>query len=256
MFYHLHLEVLGNWDWFIKNKTLDELLQSYICPFIQNEITIHEGKIFNMTSYGSIQVFLTEKPIDSDWPIPKDKFLSQQGIFDDLQYEKGLREYLLKSDVTSDVYKKALIRIADGSYKEIRKIYENDLMGNSVFFICPFGDKTIDHNYKYAITPAVRECGYTISRVDEEYHTDQVTEKIIECINKSRFIIADLTNERPNCYYEVGYAHALQKPVIIIAKNDTKRHFDISTYKWIYWKNYKDLKSQLMPEIKAIISKF
>ena len=257
MFYHLHLAVVGVWDWFIKNRNLDELLQDYICPFIQREITLHEGKIFNMASYGSLRVFATDRVVDSEWPIHKTEYYDEHSIFNDLQYESDLCAFLQKTnDVTVEAFKKALIRISEGSYQEIRKTYIDDLMGKKAFFICAFNDSTIDHNYEYAIKPAVQEFGYEINRVDEKHHTDQVTDKIIECINQARFIIADLTNEKPNCYYEVGYAHALNKPVIIIAKEGTIRHFDISTYKWNYWKEYSDLKTILKPEIKSVIERF
>lgn len=65
--------------------------------------------------------------------------------------------------------------------------------------------------------------------------------------------MADLTDAKPNCYYEIGYAHALGKPVIIIAKEGTARHFDISTYKWNFWTDYKDLKPKFETELKATL---
>jgi hypothetical protein len=257
MFYHLILEVIEMGEWIIINKSLDELIQEYICPFIQNEITLHEGKIFSMASYSSLRIALTDSPIDSEWPVKKSDFIDEDKLINRLKYQDKLINYLLNTkDSTKELYKEALIRITDGSYQEIRKTYLNDLMGKNVFFICPFGDKTIDHNFSYAIKPTVLEFGYVINRVDEIPHTNQVTDKIIEGIKKARFIIADLSNERPNCYYEIGYAHALQKPVIIIAREGTPRHFDISTYKWIYWKSYKDLKTKLRPEVETIIKSF
>lgn len=41
--------------------------------------------------------------------------------------------------------------------------------------------------------------------------------KTLAAIKRSKFIIADLTYERPSCYYEIGYAHGLQKRVHLIA---------------------------------------
>jgi len=80
-----------------------------------------------------------------------------------------------------------------------------------------------------------------------------ITDVILSSINRSRFLVADLTDAKPNCYYEVGYAHALRKPVIILAKEGTTRHFDISTYKWNYWIDYKDLKPKFEAELKAVL---
>jgi nucleoside 2-deoxyribosyltransferase len=54
--------------------------------------------------------------------------------------------------------------------------------------------------------------------------------------------VADLTGERPNSYYETGFAHALGKPVILLAQTGTSRHFDIAGYQWHYWNTSEDLK--------------
>lgn len=70
---------------------------------------------------------------------------------------------------------------------------------------------------------------------------------------RSRFVVADLTDERQNCYYEVGYAHALGKPVIILAKDGTPRHFDVAANKWNYWTDYTDLKPKFEKELLALL---
>ncbi len=62
-----------------------------------------------------------------------------------------------------------------------------------------------------------------------------LVDRIKQEIRRSQFVVADLTDERPSCYFEVGYAEALQKPVIFVASKesvvapgtDTKVHFDI-----------------------------
>ncbi len=64
---------------------------------------------------------------------------------------------------------------------------------------------------------------------------EQLVARIKYEIEKADFIIADLTDERPSCYFEAGYAEALKKPIIYIASeqsiiepsNLTKIHFDV-----------------------------
>lgn len=40
----------------------------------------------------------------------------------------------------------------------------------------------------------------------------------------SDFFIADLSYERPSCYFEIGYVQALNKPIFLIAKKFTVIH--------------------------------
>lgn len=49
-------------------------------------------------------------------------------------------------------------------------------------------------------------------------------EESIIHVEKAKFIIADLSSERPSCYYELGIAEVLKKKVYLIAKNDTEIH--------------------------------
>ena len=72
-------------------------------------------------------------------------------------------------------------------------------------------------------------------RIDKEHPLEDLVGRIKEEIRKSKFVIADLTDERPSCYFEAGYAEALGKKVIYVASKEsviqpgtkTKIHFDI-----------------------------
>jgi len=259
MFYHVKIGITGMVTFFEYNKTKQEILQKYLCPFLNKEITLFDDKVFNMFSFGYISIFESEKPVDSDWPINKTEFLKQCKTDYDREYEysNAVEKKIpdVAKDITIPLYQEALIMLESGDYREARiKYIEKNIIKYS-FFICPLDDEEINDNYEYVIKPCVMKYGIEIQRADEITTTDTITSEIIEAINKSRFLIADLTFERPNCYYEVGYAHALGKPIVILAKEKTERHFDISTYKWLYWKNYKDLKPKLEKEIKSIVEK-
>lgn len=78
-----------------------------------------------------------------------------------------------------------------------------------------FGDNPVlqDH-YELGIKPTVEEFGFHCIRADEVEHNQRITENIFDRKQNAHFITADLTDERPNCYYELGFAHALPKNVI------------------------------------------
>lgn len=89
-------------------------------------------------------------------------------------------------------------------------------------------------------------------RIDKEAPLDGLVDRIKEEIRRANFIIADLTDERPSCYFEAGYAEALGVPVIFTASNQsvinpgtkTKIHFDI--HKSInFFSNCEELKEKI-----------
>lgn len=260
MLYHIRMGIPSIEEWKYNNESREDVLSKFLCPFISREMTFLENEIFNMSSLGYIRIFKTEKPIDSDWPINKENFKKahlKKVKFGDItlkyEYERELIKILEEGDVTKELYREAIILIETGKYKELRAKILEETKGKYSFFVYPFENKDVDHNYEYVIKPTVKQYQFEIQRIDEISTTDEITDDILNSISKSRFIVADLTDARPNCYYEVGYAHSLGKPVIILAKEGTKRHFDISGYKWNYWKDYKDLKTKFEKELNGVL---
>ena len=99
------------------------------------------------------------------------------------------------------------------------------------------------------------EFGITAIRADEIEHQETITDKIIERIKLSEFLLADLTGERPSVYYEIGYAHALGKKVIMYRSSDTKLHFDLAGYNCPEYKNLSALRKQLMRRLEHITNR-
>ena len=58
--------------------------------------------------------------------------------------------------------------------------------------------------------------------------------------------MADLTHERPNVYYEIGYAHAFKKPTILTARKGTEPHFDVQGFPIISYDNSTNLEHELI----------
>jgi hypothetical protein len=60
-----------------------------------------------------------------------------------------------------------------------------------------------------AIKEAARRCGVTAERIDDQQSNDRITDRVLDAIRRAEFVIADLSSERPNVFYEAGYAHGV-----------------------------------------------
>jgi hypothetical protein len=97
--------------------------------------------------------------------------------------------------------------------------------------------------------------GINAVRADDVEHSDKITDLILNKIRKSEFLIADLTGEKPNVYYEVGYAHAICKSPHLYRHSGTKLHFDLSVHNVPEYESIEDLKIQLTKRFLAITQK-
>lgn len=102
----------------------------------------------------------------------------------------------------------------------------------------------------YAIHNAAEKAGYKAERVDDKFDFGQINKKILNYINMAEVVVADITYERPNCYYEIGYAHAKGKKVILTAKKGTKIHFDINNFSVISYESVSELDLKLTKAFK------
>src|SRR4051812_18879147 len=87
-----------------------------------------------------------------------------------------------------------------------------------VFVLMPFAPNLRDV-YDVGIKPAVAGVGAYAERVDEQHFTNSILDRIYNQIAKADALVADMTGRNPNVYYEVGYAHALDKPVLLVTQD-------------------------------------
>ncbi len=96
------------------------------------------------------------------------------------------------------------------------------------------------------IKPVCEEHGLDAIRADDLYTQNQVIQDIIFSIRESAVIIADITPDNPNVYYEVGFSHGINKPTILLCDTSRERlPFDLSGFRTIFYKNKISGKSKI-----------
>lgn len=97
---------------------------------------------------------------------------------------------------------------------------------NSCFYLGPFKDP-FDTIYRDHIVPPLKYNGLTVSRADEIFSTDVVIEDVWKGIVTASFVVADVSGRNPNVMYEIGMAHTVGKPVLLLSQSADDLPFDL-----------------------------
>ncbi|MDD9817856.1 MAG: hypothetical protein OXU61_06940 [Gammaproteobacteria bacterium] len=128
-------------------------------------------------------------------------------------------------------------------------------------FVAMWFSKEMKPAWEQGFKPGIEAAGYKPMRIDQKQHINKIDDEIIAEIRRSRFLVADFTAEpekpRGGVYYEAGFAHGLNIPVIFTCRADyiDDLHFDTRQFNHIAWKeeNLGDLRKQLKNRISATI---
>ena len=127
---------------------------------------------------------------------------------------------------------------------------------NTAFIMMAIDESKPDlEDTKEGIKEVFKAFGIRAITADEIEHEGAITARILDEIETSEFHIADLTHERPNVYYEIGYADARNKRVILFRKKDTKVHFDVAHRNCPEYKNTAELKRLLRKRLESITNR-
>jgi hypothetical protein len=119
----------------------------------------------------------------------------------------------------------------------------------NAFVIMQIGDADLDVVYETVIAPAVRSAALVPRRIDQDNEGGLLNAEIMDWIENADIVVADLTNERPNCYLEVGFALGLGRnaSLVLTVRQDhlpghpdhdidgPKVHFDLAGYDLLLW---------------------
>ena len=143
-------------------------------------------------------------------------------------------------------------------WQEIDSIRRKSKEVRQGFIAMSFRDET--KSIRESFRTAINGSGYAVSVIDEKEHNNQIVPEIFYEIERSKFMVVDVTYPNYGAYYEAGYAQALGKQVIICCREnefrnaDTRPHFDISQKSMIVWKDETELIERLKRRIEATVN--
>jgi hypothetical protein len=209
------------------------------------------------THYAASWARLANKPL-----VPIAAFgLAAAEIFED---EVASFERRYATRLTLDEFQ-ILNRLLPNWEQETVKMFANDVVSlaerlitpTDVFVIMSFAEKG---HLKDAYNTFKRVCkdnGFNAFKVDNHLDSQQrIVPAILSAIRRSAFIITDVTEPRPNVFYELGFAQALGKDILTTAQEGTELPFDIFDVPTLFWDCQDTLEKKLQVEISRLGQKF
>ena len=98
------------------------------------------------------------------------------------------------------------------------------------FVIQPFDAGKFDKRFDDVYEPAVKAAGLEAYRVDRDPSVEVAIDAIEDGIKNAAVCLADITTDNPNVWYELGFAFASGRPVVMVCSNERIGHkypFDI-----------------------------
>ena len=152
-------------------------------------------------------------------------------------------EYEILNQISSDLEKVA---------KDTISLATKTIISRHVFVIMSYSeDPKLSDAYE-SFQTICKEYEYECIRVDNASMIDRIVPEIFTNIKRAAFVIADLSEPRPNVYFELGFAQGLRKPVIVTAYKGTPLPFDVADIPTIFWEGQKQLKERLRKRLVAI----
>lgn len=160
------------------------------------------------------------------------------------------------NDATSKYGSGAInIKLTFKGLQYIIELQESGEKSKKCFIAMSFSEKA--NGIREVIKKAVVETGFDPILVDEQHYESDITinDAIIKFIRKSKFLIADFTEQKHGVYFEAGFALGLKRPVIYTCSKEDfhKTHFDTNHYPHIVYSDLDELLEKLKDKIEAWI---
>ena len=168
--------------------------------------------------------------------VPSEKVDEFKKVFLDSLARGGLVEKHGDKQRVLDITEEAPATVEDRSdrLKKLGKTVKVDA-GDACFVMQPFAPPLGDY-YEKIYRPAIEKAGLKAVRADADiFGTGKIMDQVWRGIQSAKVLVAELTSRNPNVFYELGLAHALKKPVVLISSNEADVPFDLHHIRVIYY---------------------
>jgi hypothetical protein len=223
------------------NRNRDELISDLLVPLLSKQVVVtsrrQKKSLFNFGAVSYVTVLKTRQK------------LSRPGE-GKAPHELLDKDFIKKHTATEEFVKEVrLIQSTPLTRSLLQQALSEPL--NQMFVVMKFDDPLLDSAYEGVIKPIGESFGYTVMRIDEIQDSGAILIQVLENIARSKLVFVELSGERPNCYYEAGYAHALGKDIIFSIRKNERLHFDLAGYRSIQWQTEADLRKKLKERLSA-----
>lgn len=212
---HIVATLAGGNTKLVENKTEAEVVSNFIVPFLTDSTITTTWGTQQTRQALELRVYQTDRPYSRKTSGDFESFVSGRRNRYKTLAKKA--EKLIEETKKARVFVVTPIQGDEYGPQEEQRIY-----------------REFDERFK-VLEKTLNKLGCVAIRIDKEQPLDGMVDRIKEEIRRSAFVIADLTDERPSCYYELGYADGLDVPAICVASQDsvlqpghkTRIHFDV-----------------------------
>lgn len=188
--------------------------------------TVHHKLIDDQPNTYTVQVLLEMKAAHEEW------------------VRKALQGYELERQVATASF-----------FGDVEVEQQEDLC----FVLMPFGDDMLQQVYEVHIKPTVERVGLQCKRADDVLGPTPIMEDIWKGIHGARVVLAELTEQNPNVFYELGLCHAIGKDAILMAQDIKWVPFDVRHRRTIIYtptpRGCKQLEEVLCKTLEAVLGK-
>ena len=131
---------------------------------------------------------------------------------------------------------------------------------DTCFVIQPFDNDKFDQRFTDIFEPAIKAAGLDPYRVDRDPTVTIPIERIEEGIKSAKICFAEITLDNPNVWYELGFAFASGKDVVMVTEERQKFPFDIQhrhviNYKTTSKSDYEKLEIAIKEKLIGLLGK-